>query len=117
MKNRFRIVFDPFKLVLDVAHDLFPGFRADIFFGAESKKGYGTTNFSEGEVPHITISATVPFGAAPEILAHEIAHVVVGIEAGHGKKWDWVFARIQREYMKRLVAQAKKTKLKMVRPC
>lgn len=114
--NRFRVVFDPFQLVLDVAHDLFPKFRADIYFGAESDKGYGSTDFPEGKVPNITISAEVPYGAAPEILAHEIAHVVAGIKAGHGKKWDDVFTKIQREYVKRLIVHAKKAKLKMVKP-
>jgi len=114
--RRFRLVFDPFNLILDVAHDLFPDFKADIFFGADqTNKELGCTNF-DGKKPHITISASCPLGAAPEILAHEISHVVAGIEAGHGKKWSRVFSRIQREYMRRLLRVAKKTKLKPVKP-
>lgn len=111
-----RIAFDPFKMVLEVANDLYPGTKADVFFSMDPVgKEYGVTDFG-GPVPAILICAQTPFFATPEILAHEIAHVVCGLDAAHGKQWDKVFSAIQREYQKRIKAEAKKTGLKAKNP-
>jgi hypothetical protein len=110
-----RVVFDPFKLVIEVAHDLYPGIQAKVFFSAQAnKKEYGSTSFGD-PVPVILISAHTPLFVAPEILAHEIAHVVAGIKVKHGKKWEKAFAAIHREYVKRITKLAPKLGLKALK--
>jgi hypothetical protein len=116
MKYAFHMAFDPLKLVLEVSRDLFPKHGADIFFGLEGEKNkFGYTDFGQTP-PVITVSVLTPLGVTPEILAHEVAHVVAGFESGHGKKWEKTFDMIHREYLKRLKVMAKKSHLKAVNP-
>lgn len=51
----------------------------------EGKPAYGETIFpDDGSVPIISISAKAPISSGPELLAHELAHVAAGKDAGHG---------------------------------
>lgn len=65
---------------------------------------YGITTFpaDENEVPLVEISAELTVQDAVEILAHELAHVAAGIDAGHGEAWEKAFHRIHQEYLDRL---------------
>jgi len=110
-----RFKFDPFKLVVAVAHDLYPSVKADVMFCSPEKAELGTTDFGP-RVPVILVSVDVPVGMAPQILAHEIAHVAVGFKAGHGPKWKKAMKDIHREYQKRLMALAKATGMKPFKP-
>lgn len=62
---------------------------------------YGITTFpaDENEVPLVEISAELTVQDAVEILAHELAHVAVGVGAGHGPKWEKAFKKIHEEYL------------------
>jgi len=53
---------------------------------------------SDFEIPVVEVSTNIPFTAMIEILAHELAHVIAGIESGHGEKWDAIFEAIHRKY-------------------
>lgn len=67
---------------------------------------YGETIFPEdcGE-PLVRISAEMPVVGAVEVLAHELAHVAVGPEAGHGEAWEEAFDAIHRKYMEMIEAE------------
>lgn len=43
---------------------------------------------NDDSTPIIVIDASVPFNTLPGILAHELAHIVVGIEENHSELWD-----------------------------
>lgn len=60
---------------------------------------YGETLFpDDGSTPVISISAEAPISAAPELLAHELAHVVAGKDAGHGPEWEAAEEAIFQKY-------------------
>lgn len=60
---------------------------------------YGLTIFPEdGSTPIVCISAKVPISAEPELLAHELAHVATGENAGHGPEWKAAEEAIANKY-------------------
>lgn len=89
-----------FELIIRIAKELYPQVKADIWFAPlevteEGFKPYGCTSFpDDGSTPVIEIGLHTPIEAAPEIIAHEIAHVVAGKDAKHGKKWRKAFNAI-----------------------
>jgi hypothetical protein len=111
------MVFDPVGLVFEVAQDLYPGIKADVFISAATRKRgeYGCTDFGPRR-PAVMVSYRTPLFAMPEIVAHELAHVAVGIESEHGPKWERAFAKIHREYNRRVVVQARKSGLTVGAP-
>ena len=97
-----RIQNDPIRLVVRIVKKRYPAARALIFFVAQQEVAsgaYGHTLFpDDGSIPHVLISVELPVIRAVEILAHELAHVVVGPKGGHGKEWNRVFRWIKKEY-------------------
>lgn len=59
---------------------------------------YGFTTFQDGETPVITIFADHPVNVCVETLAHELAHVAVGVEHEHDAVWEEAFDKIFAEY-------------------
>ncbi|MGB9660678.1 MAG: ClpX C4-type zinc finger protein [Moorellaceae bacterium] len=103
-----RFINNPFDIVIQAVKELYPDTQALIQFNPNLRgKEYrecGRTIFpDDGGIPLIDISTNIPFEAMVEILAHEIAHVVVGPdvepEEEHGKKWEEVFEAIHKKYM------------------
>jgi hypothetical protein len=100
------IVFlnNPFDIILQATNELYPGINVDIQFDDRMKFfrlgpiifGHcGETIFPfDNSLPLINMSTNIPFRRMPEILAHELAHVVVGYDEGHGDKWKDVFDKI-----------------------
>lgn len=56
-----------------------------------------TTYPDDGSLPLIEVAAHIPAGAVPEILAHELAHVVTPGD-DHGPEWKAAFERIYSKY-------------------
>lgn len=124
-----KFAFDPFQIVLDVFHDFYPDAEpATIWYvgkvtdwnNKEMKKVWGLTSFPDDLTKPITIDIKVdmPVHAAVEILAHELAHLAAGRKyscratgtkegdrLSHGPKWERIFARMQKEYEKRVQAR------------
>ena len=100
---------DPFARVCKYFKLLFPAKKVVCLWTEhlEDEKGetvYGVTIFpKEGSgtnvVPEIFISAELTVKDAAEILAHELAHVAVGCDEGHGEAWEKAFEAIHRAYM------------------
>lgn len=111
---------DPFHIILDAVNDLFPGVDAGISFQTpdqfqelydrlapiKGKKvpGKDLCGFcvwdADGKTPLIVVNQNIPCFAAVEIIAHEVAHLVAGPEAEHGKEWEKVFKKIRKHYGK-----------------
>lgn len=62
--------------------------------------GWGVTVIGKGHPPLISINIDLPIRRIPEIVAHELAHVIAGERAGHGPKWEKVFSAIHEQYTK-----------------
>ena len=110
---------DPYISLLQATQNLYPDLCVNIRFDPSIRKRFfffgcwGYTEFkdtSEGVVTgdgysecrytqkNIVISAHLPVIHSVEIIAHEIAHAVVGIKAGHGPVWKKVFYDLHKEW-------------------
>lgn len=120
---------DPIAGVLDACNEMFPGIDdIKIEFAVMSTRGknrmYGATEFdAEGNLLAVTINARCPLFAVPEIIAHEIAHVVVHqmperdkSEDDHGPTWDAVFGAILRTYTENMMAFAEQHECSILDP-
>lgn len=95
---------DPPAVVALAFRELYPGIEyyaqlvPDLHDETDGK-AYGLTLFpDDGSTPVICISAEAPIAAEPELLAHELAHIVAGEEAGHGPEWKAVEDAIHAKY-------------------
>jgi len=93
---------DPLKFILIAFYELYPDQNAFIQFqpqlrGAEFGECGSTLFPDDGSIPIIEISTKIPYEAVPEILTHELAHLVIP-EDEHGEKWEGVFEKIHSKY-------------------
>lgn len=96
------LLINPFEIVIDVGNIMYPNIKAIIQFNPDIKECGCTTFPDDNTTPIIDISTNIPFDAMIETLAHEIAHLVAGIEHGHDEVWEKVFADIHENYGKLL---------------
>ena len=95
---------DPFSLIWEAFKNLYPDKECECFWetqirdNAEGHTCYGLTDFGEDGSVVVFVSATLQVLDAVEILAHELAHVAVGVEYDHGEEWERAFDRIFKEY-------------------
>ena len=95
---------DPTAIVALAFKELYPDveYYAQIVPALEDEAGkpvYGLTIFPEdGSTPIVCVSAEAPISVEPDLLAHELAHIVAGEEAGHGPKWRNVEEAIAKKY-------------------
>jgi predicted metal-dependent hydrolase len=103
-----KYINNPLDTVIEAVEKLYPNINANIQFNPNIKPhkflwfnwGYcGYTTFPEdNSTPLIDISTNIPFVGMVEVLAHELAHVIVGIKEQHNKNWEEVFDNIQKKY-------------------
>lgn len=108
-EGRARLRWNPYTLVLEVFNDLYPGHDVEVGFAPEAKcdGGFAFTVFpDDGSKPEVWIGVHTPVEASIEVIAHELAHVAVGIDAEHGPAWEAAFEAIHAEYAKRMGAPA-----------
>lgn len=67
--------------------------------GDDGEPAVGLTLFpDDGGEPVIYVSAELPFYNVVEIVAHEMAHVIAGQDAGHSDEWEKAFSEIHMLY-------------------
>lgn len=97
---------NPIGIIVDIFNQKYPDKEVSINLVQElyeKTKAYGETFWpDDGSKPIISIDVSTPFIGFIEVLAHELAHVVAGHDAGHGKKWDDEFTMINEEFNKRI---------------
>lgn len=94
---------DPFSLVWQAFRNLYPDKECEVWYDQhqndEHDEEYGFTQFpDDGSIPQVFIYAEHNINIQVETLAHELAHVVVGIEHEHDLVWESVFDKIFQEY-------------------
>lgn len=96
---------DPMPLIYKAFRLLYPETQVDEIYyqpgltDDDEKEICGFTNFADDGTVQIFVSADITVLNAAEILAHELAHVVVGKDNGHNEKWESVFSEIHKKYM------------------
>lgn len=94
---------DPFAMIYQAFKRLYPDKQCEIWWeprpGENDEGAYGATDFpDDGGVPQVFVFTDYPVGQQAEILAHELAHVAVGVEHDHDEVWESAFEAIQKEY-------------------
>lgn len=93
-----KLLFDPFGLVLEVFNELYPQHECEVIFGSRMPEAtFGYTDFAQSP-PWIIVGFDIPMAGVVEVLAHELAHVVAGLEADHGPEWEAAFNAIHNRY-------------------
>ena len=105
-----KILNDPIPTLLQVIEELYPGTEAQIQYDPtikpdEQECGYASYS-DELQSFVISVSTEVPVYGVIEIIAHEAAHVIAGLEEEHGEKWERIFGEIHEAYCAKVVAEA-----------
>ncbi|AWJ88892.1 hypothetical protein Sp245p_03360 [Azospirillum baldaniorum] len=96
---------DPFRPAIAAAEELYPNLSLKIVLvdGLVDLGGFAATAFpDDGGPAHIEIDHELPLHAVAITLLHELAHAVVGLEDGHGKKWEEAFMQLAHGYAKHM---------------
>lgn len=95
---------DMFSLVWTAFKNLYPDKQCECYWDPDigpeedGKKPYGCTIFGDNGSVTVLVTPHISVYDATEILAHELAHVAVGDDAGHGPEWESAFSSIHEEY-------------------
>lgn len=92
---------DPIRTLFQAVNELHPNLDCDIQYDPtitfEKDGCYAYTEFpNDGSKPVVGIGMEAPFYAIVELIAHELAHVVVGFIENdpHGPEWQKEFDKI-----------------------
>lgn len=105
------IVADPFQMIIDCFHEMFPGKYCQIFWtdkkslrkSTKQKKALGVTEFpDDGTFPVVWVCCDQTVMQAMDILSHELAHVAAGTEADHGPEWEKIYANLYEAYCQKM---------------
>lgn len=91
-------VYNPIDMMVKAATNLYPTLSADVQFNPAIKAPGVTTFQKEGEPALIDINAELPFEAAIEALAHELAHVASKTTSKLDPEWKEASERIINEF-------------------
>jgi hypothetical protein len=102
-----KFINNPFDILTEIIQENYPDVDCDIYIGeqlTDGKETFGCTLFPEEEGERIAIEVhyTMSLNDTVEIIAHELAHVIAGIEAEHGEEWERVFDDIHVKYQQKL---------------
>ena len=95
---------DPTAIVARAFSELYPGVEyvaqyVPDLWDETNGTAYGLTIFPDDDsTPIVCISAEAPISAAPELLAHELAHVATPEDTEHGESWSAASEAIFKKY-------------------
>ena len=106
LKDRLIAPFqnDMFAMVWGAFKKLYPDKGCEIYWeprirGEEDGKPvYGLTKFADDGSVAVFVKPSLEVADAVEVLAHELAHVAVGVEHDHDEVWQEAFDKIFEEY-------------------
>lgn len=90
---------DPIKILEEAYQNLYGAINFELYWDIITDDAVGMTFFpDDGSTPQILIDVRLEMYKVPEIIAHEMAHVVAGEKSGHSQYWENVFDEIKEEY-------------------
>lgn len=106
LKDRLIAPFqnDMFAMVWGAFKNLYPDKDCEIYWEPQirdeedGKPVYGLTDFVDDGSVAVFVKPSLEVANAVEILAHELAHVAVGVEHDHDEVWQEAFDKIFEEY-------------------
>lgn len=106
LKDRLIAPFqnDMFAMVWGAFKKLYPDKDCEIYWEPQirdeedGKPVYGLTDFADDGSVAVFVKPSLEVANAVEILAHELAHVAVGVEHDHDEVWQEAFDKIFEEY-------------------
>lgn len=106
LKDRLITPFqnDMFAMVWSAFKRLYPDKNCEIYWepqirdAEDGKPAYGMTDFADDGSVAVFVKPSLEVADAVEVLAHELAHVAVGIEHDHDEVWQEAFNKIFEEY-------------------
>ena len=106
LKDRMIAPFqnDMFAMVWGAFKKLYPDKDCEIYWEPQirdeedGKPVYGLTDFADDGSVAVFVKPSLEVADAVEILAHELAHVAVGVEHDHDEVWQEAFDKIFEEY-------------------
>lgn len=105
-----KIKNNPIDILFEVVEENYPQITKKIstIGFALIEKAFGVTQFNDDGSIEIYISIykkrkqKMDFETATELLAHELAHAISGIEAEHNEEWERVFDELNKLYYERI---------------
>lgn len=106
LKDRMIAPFqnDMFAMVWGAFKKLYPDKDCEIYWEPQirdeedGKPVYGLTDFADDGSVAVFVKPSLEVADAVEVLAHELAHVAVGVEHDHDEVWQEAFDKIFEEY-------------------
>ena len=100
--QRAKIAQNHIDRAIETFNRLYPGHAVSIGYipdeqckGGECEPAQAFTRFPEdGGSPEIWISDATPIYGVPDTLLHEFAHIIAGLEAGHGPSFEEAYQRL-----------------------
>lgn len=95
---------DMFAMVWAAFKTLYPDKNCEVYWEPQirdeedGKPVYGLTDFADDGSVAVFVKPSLEVADAVEVLAHELAHVAVGIEHDHDEVWQDAFDKIFEEY-------------------
>ena len=97
---------DIFALIWKAFKNLYPDKECECFWEPQIREDengnevFGLTDFGDDGSVVVFVRPDLEVSVAGEILAHELAHVAVGVEHEHDEAWENAFDAIFQEYNK-----------------
>lgn len=95
---------DIFAFIWQAFKNLYPDKECDCFWEPQIREDengnevFGLTDFGDDGYVVVFVRPDLKVADAGEILAHELAHVAVGVEHEHDEEWEKAFDNIFEEY-------------------
>ena len=89
----------PYNELFKVVRKMYPKLSVLITY-PDGMKELGRAEYYKNGKYVIALNGYEPIEKQFDILIHELAHVVVTVKGGHGKKWLVVYNKIGNEYTK-----------------
>lgn len=91
--------YNPFDFIIKAAEKIKPDIKCFIQFDPTLPcPPFGETCFCDNGDIIVSVGTKLKIEDALEILAHELAHVIVGQFHNHDEKWENVFEQIRKNY-------------------
>lgn len=115
--GRVRWIGNPLADIVRCFKKLYPHLSVEISVQPVPPELKGQCSFGSDDhpTPLVAIDPSLPYVGCVDVLAHELAHVAAGENAGHGPDWEAAYAAIHNEYHAFVTRSAKRAGVEPVK--